>query len=431
MQYTPLTSKFFSSNRQRLKALLPPNSLAVLNANDTLPTNADARLPMVANSDLYYLSGVEQEESILVIYPDADDEKHREILFLRTPTTHNELWEGHKLTKEEARELTGIQQIHWLSDFSGLFHRLMCECSQVFLNTNEHKRAVVDVETREARFVADTQRRYPVHDYRRLAPLMHQLRAVKAKEEVALMRSACELTGAAFERVMRMLRPGVTEKEVEAEYAHEFIRNGQRFSFPPIIASGRNACCLHYTTNASTCRKGEVLLLDVACTCGNHIADMTRTIPVSGRFSPRQRKVYEAVLRVQRQCVEALKPGKKPKDWQAEAEKFMEKELVDLKLLTTREIKKQSPDSPAVKKYFPHGIGHPAGLDVHDVGIVTQPMQENWVMTVEPGIYIPEEGLGVRIEDCVLVTGNGPINLMANVPVEVGEIEAIMKAAAK
>jgi Xaa-Pro aminopeptidase len=307
----------------------------------------------------------------------------------------------------------------------------MCECDHVYLNANEHKRAVIEVESREARFVADTRRRYPLHEYHRLAQLMHRLRAVKSDGELELLHRACEITGQGFERVLQFVRPGVREREVEAEFAHEFIRLGSRFAYLPIIATGADACCLHYVANSNVCRKGELLLMDVAASYANYNADLTRTIPVSGRFTPRQKKVYNAVLRVLRQCIKGLKPGRKPRDWQKEAEQFMEKELVDLGLLTLRDIKSQNPEQPAFKKYFMHGVGHPLGLDVHDVGITTGSMQAGWVMTVEPGIYIREEKFAVRLENDVLLTDKAPLDLMANIPIEADEIEAIMNARPK
>jgi Xaa-Pro aminopeptidase len=354
-----LPPELFTGNRERLTRLLPPNSLAVLNANDIPPTNSDGSAAVTPNSDLFYLTGVDQEQSILLLYPEADDEKQRELLFLREGNPENERWEGHKLTRQEAQAKTGIQRIHWLSEFPRLFHRLMCESDHVFLNSNEHKRAVIEVESREARFVADTMRRYPLHDYRRLAPLMHQLRAVKSEVEINLLRRACDVTGSAFSRVLQFVQPGTGEWEVEAEFAHEFIRQRCRFAYMPIIASGPNACVLHYVANSAVCKKGELLLLDVGAACVNYNADMTRTIPVSGRFTPRQKQVYNAVLRVLRQSIANLRPGKKIKDWQKEAEQLTEKELVDLGLITTRQIKKQDPDNQAFKKYFMHGVGHP------------------------------------------------------------------------
>jgi len=398
-----------------------------VNANDVLPTNADGTMAPAPSSDLFYLTGIEQEQSILLVYPDADDEKHREILFLREPTPELEVWEGHKLTKDEARAISGVREVHWLAEFPRLFHRLMCECEHVYLNSNEHKRAVIEVETRDARFVTDTMRRYPLHDYRRLAPLLHQLRAVKSEAELAMIRKACAITARGFQRVLKFTRPGVRESEVEAELAHEFIRAGTRFAYLPIIASGANTCCLHYVANSNACRKGDLLLLDVAASYANYNADMTRTIPVSGRFTRRQKQVYQAVLRVLRACVLGLTPGKKPKDWQKEAEQTVEKELVDLGLLTMRQIKQQDPDKPAFKKYFMHGVGHPLGLDVHDVGITTQPMQAGWAMTVEPAIYIREEGFAVRLENDVLITQQGAVDLMAGVPIEPEEIEQLMQ----
>jgi Xaa-Pro aminopeptidase len=302
----------------------------------------------------------------------------------------------------------------------------MCECEHVYLNSNEHKRAVVDVETREARFVADTMKRYPLHDYQRLARLLHPLRVVKSEQEIDLIRQASALTGKGFRRVLRRTKPGVNEMAVEAEFAHEFIRAGGGFAYTPIIASGLNACALHYIENSAACRKGELLLLDVAAARANYNSDMTRTIPVSGRFTRRQRQVYNAVLRVFRQEVKNLTPGKLWKDWQQEAEQLIEEELVGLGLLSMRDLKQQSPDAPARKKHFMHGVGHPIGLDVHDVGFMTEPFQPGWVMTVEPAIYIREEGFAVRLENTVVITEDGVEDLMADIPIEAEEIEALM-----
>jgi Xaa-Pro aminopeptidase len=428
VRYEPLNPEMFIAHRKRLSQWLLPNSLAVVNSNDIPPTNADGTMAMIPNSDMFYLTGVEQEQSILLLYPEADDEKHREMLFLREPTPEMELWEGHKLTKAEAQAVTGIKNIYWLPEFPGLFHRLICECERVYLNSNEHKRAIIEVESRDARFVVDTQRRYPLHDYQRLAPLLHRARAVKTEAEIALMRKACEITESGFRRVLKFVKPGVLEREVEAEFAHEFTRLGGRFAYLPIIATGVNACCLHCVANSNVCRKGELLLMDVAGAYANYNADLTRTVPVSGRFSARQKRVYNAVLRVLRQCIRGLVPGKKTKDWQKEAEQLVEQELVNLGLLTLRQIKRQDPDRPAFKKYFMHGVGHPLGLDVHDVGLTTQPIQAGWVMTVEPGIYLREEGFAVRLENDVLVTEQGAVDLMAHIPIEADEIEELMSA---
>jgi Xaa-Pro aminopeptidase len=426
MRYAPIDPQLFVKHRANLAKLLLPNSLVVVNANDVLPTNADGTLRLRPSSDLFYLAGVDQEETILLYYPQAHEEKFREILFLRETNDLIATWEGHKLTKEQARQRTGIPRIEWLSDFRPIFHRLMCECEHVYLNTNEHKRAVIEVETREARFVSDTIRRYPLHDFQRLARILHRLRVVKSPIEVQLLRRACAITRAGFERVCRYVKPGVSETEVEAEFAHEFIRRGGAFAYEPIIASGKNACVLHYVQNDQSCRKGDLLLLDVAASYANYNADLTRTIPVSGRYSRRQKQVYKAVLRVLRAMIQAATPGKLLRDWQKEAEAFVEEELVGLGLLKVSEIKKQDPDRPAFKKYFMHGVGHPLGLDVHDVGPTVEPMQAGWVLTVEPAIYIQEEGFAIRLENDILVQERGNVDLMADIPIEADEIEALM-----
>lgn len=427
MRYAPIDPRLFVENRARLKPLLLPHSLVVVNANDILPTNADGTLRLIANSDLFWLTGVSQEESILLLFPDADDEKHREILFLRETSELIAIWEGHKLTKEEARQVSGIRQVHWLSDFPAIFRKLMCEAEHVYLNTNEHKRSVSEVETRDARFIRRVQADYPLHSYQRLARLMHPLRVVKSPLEVALLQKACDLTKAGFERVAKFVKPGVNEMEVEAEFIHEFTRGGGGFAYSPIIASGANACVLHYLDNERPCQNGDLLLLDVAGSYANYNADLTRTIPVNGRFTKRQKQVYNAVLRVLRAQISGLVPGKKWATWQKECEQFVEQELVGLGLLTTRAIKRQDPEKPAYKKYFMHGCGHPLGLDVHDLGLMTEPFAEGWVMTVEPAIYIPEEGLAVRLENDVVIRAGGNVDLMATTPLEADEIEDLMK----
>ncbi|MBN9689525.1 MAG: aminopeptidase P N-terminal domain-containing protein [Verrucomicrobia bacterium] len=428
MRHEPIDPQLFISNRDRLKRLLLPKSLVVVNANDLVPTNADGLLRPVPNSDLFYLTGVEQEESILLLFPQADDERQREILFLRETSDLIATWEGHKLTKEEAQRVTGIQRIEWLSDFPSLFHRLMCEAEHVYLNSNEHKRAEIVVETREARFVRSVQDRYPLHQYHRLARVMHRLRVVKSPQEVELLRQACQITKAGFERVARFVKPGVNECDVEAEFAHEFIRRRGSFAYSPIIASGANACVLHYLDNRQPCRNGELLLLDVGASYANYNSDLTRTIPVNGRFTRRQRQVYNAVLRVLRAQIAGLTPGKKPQQWQEESEELVAKECVDLGLLRPRDLKVKvsDPMKKPVKKYYMHGCGHPLGLDVHDVGFTTEPFAPGWVMTVEPAIYVKEEGFAVRLENDVLITENGVVDLMADIPIETDEIEELM-----
>lgn len=427
MRHGPIAPALFIENRNRLRALLPPGSLAIVQANDIPPTNGDGTGTMIPNSDLFYLTGVEQEESILVLMPDAHDEKHREILFLRETSELIAQWEGHKLTIDEAKERTGIRQVKWLAEFPTFFHLLMCEAQQVWLNANENRRASLEVESRDARFARMCREKYPLHRYERLARLLHELRLVKSEPELALIRKAVEITRDGFERVAKYVKAGVNECELEAEFAHEFIRQRGRFAYGPIIASGKNACVLHYMTNEQPCKKGDLLLLDVAASYANYNADLTRTLPVSGRFSKRQREVYNAVLRVLRGSIAGLTLGKLPRDWQKEAEAAMQEELLRLGLLKKSDIKKQNPDKPALKKYFPHGLGHPLGLDVHDVGTVGAPFAPGWVMTVEPGIYIPDEGLGIRLENDVLITENGPVDLMAHIPLEAGEIESLMQ----
>jgi len=427
MRHAPIDPALFATNRERLRKLLPPNSLAVVNANDVLPTNADGSLPMVPNTDLFYLAGIEQEESLLVIAPDAFDEKLREVLFVRQPNEHLKIWEGHKLSKEEATRASGVKNVKWLSEFDTIFRGLMFDADQVFLNSNEHKRSDSEVETREARFVRQVRERNPLHTYRRLAPLLHRLRLVKSKAEVALLQKAVDITEDGFRRVLGFVKPGVNEVEVEAEFIHEFTRQRGRFAYSPIIASGENACVLHYNQNDQPCRKGDLLLLDVGASYANYNADLTRTIPVSGKFTRRQKDIYNAVLRVMRASIAGATVGKLHRDWTRESQMMMNEELLSLGLLKKADIQKQTEETPACRKYFMHGLGHPLGLDVHDVGQISEPIAEGWVLTVEPGIYVPQEKTGIRLENDILVTAKGPVDLMAKIPVEADEIEELMR----
>ncbi len=422
----PLPAALFVLNRERLVKKLLPRSLAVLNANDAMPTNADGTMGHLQNADLFYLTGVRQEETILLLAPDAFDPNHREILFLREPNEHLKIWEGHTLTKESAAKISGIKNVKWLSEFQTIFRQLMCELENVYLNTNEHQRADTAVGTRDSRFIWLCQKRFPLHRYQRLAPLMHELRVVKSEHEIAAIKAACDLTGKGFRRALKFVKPGVNEAEVEAGFAYEFIRHKGQFAYPPIIASGANNNILHYNQNDQICKKGELLLLDVGAGLGNYMSDMTRTIPVSGKFSRRQKQVYDAVLRIFRAQVAALVPGKTTKDLRLECEERTAKECVDLGLLKMSEVKKQKPDAPAVKKFFMHGVSHPIGLDVHDVMKVDAKIAPGWVLTVEPAIYIPAEGFGIRIENTILVTENGQRDLMAHIPIEADEIEDLM-----
>lgn len=432
MRYSPPPQDLFTENRRRLVKRLRPQSVAVVHANDIYPTNADGVMPFVQNSDLYYLSGVDQEETVLVLCPEAPDEKMREMLFLRETSEQVSIWEGEKLTKHLASERSGIPapSIHWLGEFDRLLRTVMVQSRRVYLNTNEHVRAAAEVESRDLRFVRRCREDFPLHRFDRLAPLMHDLRVIKSKLEVEMIREAIRITGAGFQRVLRFVKPGVREYEIEAEMIHEFVRQGaQGFAFPPIIGSGKNSCVLHYVTNNHVCKEGDLVLLDFGARQSNYNADLTRTIPVNGRFTKRQRAVYRAVLRVQRAAMDLLRPGVLLKKYQEEVGAHMEEELLGLRLLTKKAVKdaiERDPEKPAYKKYFMHGTSHHLGLDVHDVGDTWRKVEPGMVFTVEPGIYIREENLGVRLEDNVLITKKGAVNLMEQVPVEPEEIEEIM-----
>ena len=426
MRHAPIPAKLFVENRKRLCARLAPGSLAVLHASDVLPSNSDGTLPLVANSDLFYLSGIEQEQTVLLLAPDAFDEKLREVLFVRDTSELLKTWEGAKHSQAEAAKISGIENVKWLSELPGLLRRLMCDAEHVYLNSNEHQRAIIEVETRDARMARRLMSEHPLHDYRRLAPIMHELRVVKSEQEIDLLKRACAITRKGFLRALKRTKPGRWEQEIEAEFAYEFIRHRSRFAYPPIIAAGANANVLHYVANDQRMKKGEVLLLDVGASYANYNADLTRTVPVSGRFSRRQRQVYQAVLRVMRAMIAAAQPGVLQRDWQKQSKAMMNEELLALGLLKRSAIKKQDPDNPACQRYFNHGLGHPLGLDVHDVGLLSKPFAPGWVLTVEPGIYLPEEGFGIRLENDIVVTNGAPLDLMADIPVEADEIEALM-----
>ena len=427
MKYLPINNQLFIHNRKRFSALLKPNSVAIFNSNDILPTNADGSLKFKQNSDLFYLSGIDQEESILVIYPDAKDGVHKEVLFLKETNEHIAIWEGHKLTKTEALTVSGIQKVYWLSEFKTVLRSLLAEAENVYLNTNEHVRAVVETETRDARFVKWCMNEYPVHQYQRSAPLMHNLRAIKQDTEIELIQQACNITEKGFRRLLNFIKPGVWEYEIEAELIHEFTRNRSNgFAYTPIIASGLNSCVLHYIDNSLQCKDGDILLLDVAAEYANYNSDMTRSIPVNGKYTPRQKEVYNAVLRVMKSATKMLVPGTLMADYQKSVGQLMEEELIKLELLSADDVKKQNPDAPLYKKYFMHGTSHYMGLDVHDVGNRYRKFEAGMVYTCEPGIYIREESIGIRIENNILITDNGPKDLMANIPIEANDIEALM-----
>lgn len=427
MRHEPIASELFIHNRRNLRSLLKPSSIAVLHANDIYPTNADGTMAFKQNSDLFYLTGVDQEETVLVLMPDAVDPKEREILFIRETNEHIAIWEGEKLTKEKAGRITGIERIEWSHSFESFLHRMVPQMEHIYLATNEHLRASMVVETRNARFIKDCQLRYPLHRYERLAPLMHRLRMIKDSEEIRMIRKACEITGAGFRRLLGFIKPGVGEWEIEAELLHEFVRSGSRgFAYAPIIGSGKNACVLHYLENHSTCKDGDLILLDVAAEYAGWNSDLTRTIPVNGKFSKRQRQVYDAVLRVFRAANKLLRPGNTPMEYQKAVVEIMEGELVKLGLFTAKEAASQGPDKALVKKYFMHGTSHHLGLDVHDVSPPHQPFAEGMVFTIEPGIYIREENIGIRIENDFLIGKDSNIDLMADIPIEAAEIESLM-----
>ncbi len=431
MRCDPIPSELFIRNRQKLIHLLKPNSMVVVHSNDVFPTNADGSMSLKQNSDLLYLTGVDQEETVIILMPSAVDPKDREILFVRETSEHMAIWEGAKLTKKEAAAVSGIGRVEWFSSFETFLQRLAPQADYIYLATNEHARASIVIETRNARFIKDCQSRYPLHHYERLAPLMHRLRITKDEVEVSIIQKACDITEAGFRRVLGFIKPGVGEWEIEAELLHEFVRKGSRgFAYAPIIGSGKNACVLHYVENNKICQTGDLILLDVAAEYAGWNSDLTRTVPVNGRFTKRQRQVYDAVLRVYRGANDLLRPGNTPLEYQRQVLELMERELVNLGLFTAKDAKNQCQDKLLVKKYFMHGTSHHLGLDVHDVSPPQEPFAEGMVFTIEPGIYIREEGLGVRLENDVLLSKKSNFNLMGKIPIEADEIETLMQETA-
>ncbi len=427
MKYLPIDNELFITNRTRFKERIKPNSAAIFVSNDIMPTNADGTMPFRQNNDLFYLSGIDQEETILVLIPGFHNHKYQEILFVKKTDEHIARWEGHKLTKEEATAVSGINQVFWVEEFEQILSTIMPLIDHVYLNKNEHLRAEQQVETRSMRFINWIKSAYPLHNFLRSAPIMHRLRSVKIGIETNLLKEACRITALGFDRVLKTTRPGIMEYDIEAEFIHTFLKNRSKgFAYTPIVASGASACVLHYIENNKPCIDGDLILMDVGAEYANYNADMTRCIPVNGRFSPRQKAVYNAVLSVKNQATAMLAPGVLMKDYQMEVGKIMQDELVTLGLLDQTDIKNQTDDQPAYRKYFMHGTSHFLGLDVHDVGIASEPMQIGNVFTVEPGIYIPEEGLGIRLEDNVVITSTGKLNLMEEIPIEIDEIETIM-----
>ncbi len=429
MKYSPIDKTLFINNRKNLAKSLKPGSIAVFNSNDIMPTSADGCFPFMQNTDIFYLSGIDQEESILVIFPDAKEEKDREILFVREAKKETVIWEGHKYTKEEAGDISGIKTVRFTHEFEGIFKSLVFESEHIYLNTNEHLRAQDEVETRDMRFVKWCMEKFPLHRYERLAPIMHHLRAVKSPIEVELIKQAVEITKKAFYRLLKFVKPGVWEYEIEAEILHEFIKNRSNGpAFSSIVASGKNTCILHYVKNNQQCKDGDLLLTDLGAEYALYASDVTRTIPVGGRFTKRQKEVYNAVLKVQKGATKMLKPGNTFLKYNKKVGVLMEKELIKLGLIDAKEVKKQPEDKPLYKKYFMHGASHHLGLDPHDFGNKYRKFEPGMVFTCEPGIYIPEEAIGIRLENDILITQKGPIDLTKEIPIEADEIEDFMNA---
>ena len=430
MKYLPIDSKLFKRNRSKFVSQMLPNSIAVFNSNDIFSTGADSTLPFYQHRNIFYLSGVDQEESILVLNPNANNPAHKEILFLKETNDHIAIWEGAKLNKDQAKSSTGIQSIYWLDEFETIFSKLMTNVNIVYFNNNNHYRKAVEMQTREDRFLIWLKSNYPEHKIEYSFPIMEKLRGVKELEEIELIQKACDITEKGFRRVLKFLKPGVMEFHVEAEYSHEFLRNRSKgFAYTPIIASGYNACVLHYINNNMQCKDGDMLLMDVGAEYANYSSDMTRTIPVNGRFTDRQKSVYQAVLNVKNEASKMLIPGTLWEEYHVEVGKLMTSELMSLGLLDKSDIQNQDHKNPAYKKYFMHGTSHHMGLDTHDYGDLKTPMVANMVFTVEPGIYIPDENLGIRLEDDVVIKNSGtPINLMKSIPIEIEEIEEIMNS---
>lgn len=427
MRYQQLPKEIFFKNRARFIKFLEPGSLAVFNSNDIYPTSADGTLPFKQHADIFHLSGVDQEESILVIFPDAYKPEHREMLFVRETNDHIAIWEGAKLDKQQAFDVSGIRSVFWLSDFEKVFNEVMSHAQNVYVNTNEHLRAASEVETREDRFIKWCKAKYPAHNYKRSAPIMHEIRSIKSEEEIAVMQIAADITTKGYDRILKFIKPGVMEYQLEAEFMHEWLMNRSRgFAYTPIIGSGYNACVLHYIENNDECKDGDLILFDVACEYGNYACDVTRCFPVNGKFTDRQKNVYNAVLRVKKGAEKLLVPGNTLNEYHKQVGKLMEKELIGLGLITQEDVDNEDPNWPAYKKYFMHGTSHYIGLDVHDVGLWTTEIKPGMVFTCEPGIYIPEENLGIRLEDDLVITENGLINLTKNIPIEVEDVEAAM-----
>jgi Xaa-Pro aminopeptidase len=430
MKYNRIDKALYVKNRARFIAKMKPNALAVFNSNDIYPISADSTMSFQQHRDILHLSGVDQEESILVLFPNAKNEAHREVLFLKETSELIAVWEGEKLNKTTAFETSGIKNVYWLDQFDTIFNQMMAEADTVYINQNEHLRANTEVQTREDRFVAKMLLKYPAHQVAKSAPIMHEIRSIKDDIEIDLMQKACKITEAGFRRLLGFVKPGVWEYEIEAELMHEFLSNRSRgFAYTPIVGSGASACVLHYIENNLQCKDGDVILLDVGAEYANYASDMTRCIPVNGKFTARQKEVYNSVLHVKTEAEKMLVPGTLLPEYHVEVGKLMESELLKLKLIDQTDIKNAKPEWPAYKKYFMHGTSHFIGLDTHDLGFFQEPIKAGMAFTCEPGIYIPSEGLGIRLEDDLIVQETGPaFNLMKDIPLKAEEIEDLMNA---
>jgi Xaa-Pro aminopeptidase len=429
MKYTPLNAQIFTTNRKRFIQQMQPGSIAIFTSNYEYLWNGDATYKFKQNADFFWLTGIDQEDSFLVLFPDCPVPAYRETLFLKETNAHIAVWDGHKYTKEEATASSGIASVLWNTDFLEKLRPIINMADRIYLSLNENDRFRYQSPYRALDMAKEIQQLFPLHQYERAAPILQRLRSIKQDLELEVMKHAVGISKKGFERLLNFVKPGVAEHEVEAELTHEFLWNrANGHSFAPIVASGPSACVLHYVENNKLCLDGHLLLVDCGVDYANYASDMTRVIPVNGKFNPRQKAVYNAVLHVMKEARKLLVPGTLLMEYHKEVGYLMEEQLVNLGLLTLDEIKQQNPDAPAYKRYFMHGTSHFLGIDVHDVGMRYEPMQAGMTFSCEPGIYIPEEGIGIRIENEILVTNHGPIDLMdeAQMPIEVEEIEAIM-----
>lgn len=429
MKYPAINKNLFELNRANFVKKLNANSIAIFQSHDEFPRSGDQNHAFKQNPDLFYLSGIDQEQSILILFPDCPNPLYREVLFLRQTNEHIAVWEGHKLTVREARDISGIENIFWLDEFWNILPSIVNYAEAIYLNTNENDRYAHQVPYRDIRFINEIREKYPLHRYDRAAPLMRDLRPVKSSIEIELTQTACNVTRDAFIRILKFIKPGVAEYEIEAEIIHEFIKQrATGHAYAPIIASGKNAIILHYTDNNQICQDGEVILFDFGAEYANYNADLSRSVPVNGRFTKRQKEVYNAVHRIMDEAKKMLKPGVIWNEYHEEVGKYVESELVTLGLLDKHDIAKQNKAMPLYKKYFMHGTSHHLGIDVHDFASRYKPFEEGNILTCEPGIYIPKEDLGIRLENDILLTKTGNRDLMADIPLAAEEIEDIMNS---